>query len=109
MDIIEEKPVAWVAVKKLLETKAKEKELGYEQKNALEHLKKFCQLGSKAAGELETSLAASGKLKEKHIVSILNFLPQTPDELRLLLSYDSVSLSEDERKGILQAVKTAVG
>ena len=109
MEIKNEKPMTFSEVKQILTKREEEKELGYEQKNALEHLKKFCQLGSKAAGELETSLAASGKLKEKHIVSILNFLPQTPDELRLLLSYDSVSLSEDERKGILQAVKTAVG
>jgi DNA-directed RNA polymerase subunit F len=41
MDIIEERFVTWSDAKKILEKKAKEKELGYEQKNALDHLSKF--------------------------------------------------------------------
>ncbi len=108
MDILEERPVSWAEVKKVLEAKAKEKELGYEQKNALEHLKKFCKLGAKANEELTEKLQGIGKLKERQVAAILNFLPQTLDELRLLFAYDAAGLSEDEKKTVLAAVKNAL-
>lgn len=108
MEILEERPVPWVEAKKVLESKAKEKELGYEQKNALEHLKKFSKLGVRAGEELCEKLSGL-RLKERQVAAIMNFLPLTVDELRLLLAYDSASLSEEEKKSILSGVKSAIG
>lgn len=100
-----EKFVSWAEAKKTLEKKAKEKELGYEQKNALEHLRKFSKLSEKAMIEMVGELKKIEKLRERHIVSIANMLPQDSDELRLLFANEIVTLSDEDKKKILSIVK----
>lgn len=91
--------------KKILEKKTKEKELGYEQKNALEFLRKFCKLSEKDASELKEELSKIEKLKEKHIAAIMSFMPEDPDDLKLLFAHEIVTLSDDDKKKILSIVK----
>lgn len=100
-----EKFVSWAEARKTLEKKAKEKELGYEQKNALEHLRKFSKLSEKAMSEMVGELKRIEKLRERHIVSIVNMLPQDSDELRLLFANEIVTLSDEDKKKILSIVK----
>ena len=100
-----ERFVTLAEAKKILEKKAKEKELGYEQKNALEHLRKFSKLSEKEANEMIEELQKIGKLRERHIVAIVNILPMDPDELRLLLSNEVVTLSDEDKKKIISIVK----
>lgn len=100
-----EKFVSWAEAKKSLEKKAKEKELGYEQKNALEHLRKFSKISEKAMSEMVGELKKIEKLRERHIVSIVNMLPQDSDELRLLFANEIVTLSDEDKKKILSIVK----
>jgi DNA-directed RNA polymerase subunit F len=105
MDVKGEKFVSWTEAKKILERKAKEKELGYEQKNALEHLRKFSKLTDKATSDMVEELKKIEKLRDRHIVSVINMLPQDPDELRLLFANEIVTLSDEEKKKILSIVK----
>jgi len=100
-----ERFISWAEAKKILERKAKEKELGYEQKNALEHLRKFSKLSEKAMNGMVEELKKLEKLRERHIVSIVNILPQDLDELRLLFANEIVTLSDDDKKKILSIVK----
>ena len=67
MEIKEEKMITWATARKLLESKEKEskKELGYEQKNALEHLRKFSKLGEKKTKEMLDELGKIERLKER--------------------------------------------
>jgi DNA-directed RNA polymerase subunit F len=105
MEIINERFVSWAEAKKILDKKAKEKELGYEQKNALEHLKKFCKLSEKKTQEIADKLRKIEKLKDRHIINIIAFLPKNMDELRVLFAHEIIELSEDEKKKILNIVK----
>ena len=105
MDIKEEKPIAWAEAKKALEKRAEEKELGYEQKNALEFLQKFSKVSERKAKEMAEELEKINKLKPRHIVSIINHLPQTVDELKGILAHEVLNLSEDEHKKILDIIK----
>jgi DNA-directed RNA polymerase subunit F len=105
MNMLEENVVSHPEAKKLLEKKAKEKELGYEQKNALEHLRKFSKLSEKDARELEEGLRKVERLKPRHIANITNLMPQDENDLKIVFSSDTVSLSEEEKKQILHAVK----
>ena len=105
MDVKEEKYVSWADAKKILDKKAKDRELGYEQKNALEFLKKFSKLPEKKAAEMAEELGKLGKLKEKHIVMIVDMLPKEMEELRVLFANEIITLSEEERKKILAVVK----
>ena len=105
MEIINEKPVSIVEVKKILEAKAKEKKLGYEQNNVLEHLRKFCKLSKKNAEQMIETLSKIEKLKDKHIMTIVNNLPEDLDDLRLLFTNERITISQDDKKKILEIVK----
>jgi len=102
MEIKSEKPVTWVEAKKIMEKKAKERELGYEQKAALDFLRKFTKLKEKEARELEAELKKIEKLSEEERVKIINLLPATEDELNLILETE---LPEEDKKTILKLVK----
>jgi DNA-directed RNA polymerase subunit F len=103
MEIKSEKVTNWVEAKKIL--MKKEKELGYEQKNALEHLRKFCKISEKKVKKMMEELGKLEKLRDKHIVNIINFLPENLDELRVLFAHERVVLSDEDKKKILKIVK----
>lgn len=107
MEIKNEQPVAAAIVKKLLSKREKEKELGYEQKVTLDHLKKFCDFSEKASEDLVEELKGIEKLNDKQIVNIVNLLPQDLDELRLIFANERIDLSDGDKKKILDAVKKA--
>jgi DNA-directed RNA polymerase subunit F len=106
MEIKNEKLINWAEAKSILEKRAKERELGYEQKSALEFLRKFCKLSEKDAEQLTAELVKIEKLKPKNIIAIVNNMPSDTDELKLLVP--DINLTEDEKKAILTAVKKAL-
>jgi len=105
MNVKDEKTVSWAESKKVLSEKEKNKELVYEQKNALEHLRKFCKLPEKKYDKMLEELRRLEKLKERHIASIMNFLPENQNELRTLFANERLVLTEDDKKKILKIVK----
>lgn len=105
MEIESEKPTSSIEVKKILAQKAKEKELSYEQKNALLYLRKFCKLPGQKASRMINELTKVEKLNDRQIINIVNLLPQDLDDLRLLFANERVILSEDEKKQVLDIVK----
>ncbi len=107
MDIKSEQPITWIEVKKLLSDKAKDKELGYEQNIALEHLKKFAKTSQKATGEIIEKLVDIKRLNSTHKTAIANFLPEDLDDLRVLFSNEKLDLSAEEKKKIIDIVKAA--
>ena len=105
MEIVDERFVSWADAKKILEKKSKEKELGYEQKNALEHLRKFSKLTQKARDDMMAQLDKIERLKEKHKTAIMDTLPRDDDELRMLFANDIVTVSDEDKKKIVSIVK----
>ena len=108
MEVIKEELATYARAKKILEKTAEGKELGYEQNNALEFLKKFARLSEKKTQELIEELGKVPKLKDRHKVLIANNLPEDLDDLRVLFAHEIVTLSEDEKKSILSIVKAAL-
>jgi DNA-directed RNA polymerase subunit F len=105
MNVKDEKVVSWAEAKKILSEKEKTRELVYEQKNALEHLRKFCKLPEKKYEKMVEDLKAIEKLKERHIVSIINFLPENQNDLRVLFANERLVLNDDDKRKILKIVK----
>lgn len=105
MEIKEDKVISSVEARKILEKTTKDKELGYEQKNALEYLRKFVKLSEKKAEEMTEELKKIDRLKERHIISIIDHLPQSLDELRLIFSNEPLTLQEEDKKKIIGIVK----
>jgi len=98
MAIIEEKPLTLAEVNTLVGKSEKADEIKL-------FLKSFLKLTEKKALELKEELTKLDliKLKETHIVKIVDFLPESASELNKVLS--DVSLDEEETNKILASVK----
>jgi DNA-directed RNA polymerase subunit F len=106
MNVKDEKTVSWAEAKRLIAEKENKKDFAYEQKNALDHLRKFCRLPDKKYEKIVEELKGMEKLKERHIAAILNFLPETQNELRVLFANDRLVLTEEDKRKILKTVKS---
>ncbi len=91
--------------KELIENREKEGELKYEQKNSLDILKKIAKVGSEKISELITELKKIEKLRDRQVMSIVNFLPEDKDDLRAVLHKDYSVLTDEEIDNILKTVK----
>ena len=105
MKILETKAVPMAVAKEFLLAREKEKELGYEQKLAAEHLKKFARLKADDAKKLVSELEGIIKMSPETLAQVVNLLPKTADELRMVFAKEKFSPSEEEIKKILDAVK----
>jgi len=105
MKVLKEVFIPAVKALKILEEKAKSKELNYVQKNTYDILKKFVKIDEKKAEELKAELSKIEKLREKHIILLIDFLPQDKDELKTVLYKDYNMLKEEEKNQILELLK----
>lgn len=96
--IKESRPISMAEVLKLSEGSEKHDEVKKFMKN-------FDILSSEKAKKLEEELGALGllKLKDEHIVKIVDFVPDTADELNKIVL--EVSLDADEVNKILEVTK----
>ena len=105
MKIVEVKPIPMAEAKEILTAREKDRELGYEQKLAAEHLKKFTKLKPAEAKQFVEDLNSVVRMSAETLATIVNILPQNPDELRLIFSREKFSLKEEEITKILDTVK----
>ncbi len=105
LNIISEEIVPDVKAKVLLETRENEGELKFEQKNSIDVLKRFVKIDSTKVDELIAELKKIEKLRDRQIISIVNFLPEDRDDLRAMLHKDYSSLTDEEIDAVLKTVK----
>ncbi len=104
MKIIESKPVSMSEAKHIMVAREKKGELNYEQKLALEHLKKFTRISEKDAKKMMEEITGIVKMSPQTLIQIINILPKDADELRMIFAREKFSLKEDEIKKILDIV-----
>ncbi|MBU5575268.1 MAG: RNA polymerase Rpb4 family protein [Candidatus Aenigmatarchaeota archaeon] len=106
MKIIEAKPITMGEAKEIMtKVEKNKKELTYEQKLALEHLKKFTKLNEAESIKLLEEINSFIRLSPEIAIQIVNILPKSPDELRLITSRESFILKEEEITKILEIIK----
>ena len=105
MKVVEEKPITMAEAKEIMMEREKKGELGYEQKLAIEHLKKFTKLGKKESEALLEELNSIVRMSPETAIQIVSILPKNPDEVRLAFSKEKFSLTEEEINKILEAVR----
>jgi len=105
IDIVNEVPLTLVEVKeKLQELKGKEKELPLRLNKTMEYLKTFSsRKESKHVTEFQQKLQGLdiSRLRDRHIVKILDIMPKDLDSLRAIFSSENVTLKQDDLKKIL--------
>lgn len=104
MKVINIEPVAMSRAMEVLERREKQGELNYEQKLALEHLKKFTKLSEKDAEKFIKDMSSIIKMSPDTLIQIANIMPGSADELRMIFAREKFSLKEEEIKNILDVV-----
>ncbi len=107
MDILSEQLVTDAEAKEILEKNA-DSEPKYEQKNALEILRKFNSMPSEKIKELMSNLNKIEKLRDRHIIALSNFLPGDKEDLRVILHKEYPTFTEDELNLILETIRKSV-
>jgi len=108
---IEQKSLSLIDVKKVLEKiEKRDKELNYLSNKAKEYLETFVKLDQKQKEELQKKLTGLNltRLKEEHTAKIIDFLPKTVDELKVVLTAYPLSMPKKDQEAIVNAVKEFV-
>ena len=104
-EIISEKPIDINELKKELEKiKKRDKELNFRALRTEEYLQHFTTL--KTPEELFKKLEGLKipRLKEQHIIKIIDILPKTLDELKVILQGYTITVNNENLKKIIDAV-----
>jgi DNA-directed RNA polymerase subunit F len=106
--IIEEKPITLVEVKKSVKKiEKRDEDLNYLTGRTKDYADNFAKLSQKSETELIEKINALNltRLKEEHIVKIVDFLPKTVEELRVVLQAYPLSLPKKDEEAIVKTVK----
>ena len=108
---VEEKPVSLTEVQDLLEKiQKRDIELNYLSNKLKEYLSSFEIATLKQKEELSKKLKGLEltRLKEEHLVKIIDFLPQSEKELKIVLQAYPLSMSKKDMDSIVEVVKGVV-
>jgi len=110
-EIIKETPISMAEMKiELNRLKKTEEELNFRAERTEEYLNTFVELTAAKSIELKKKLTDSGipRLKEIHIVKIMDTLPVTHEEVSNVLQGYTVTITKDNLKKIAELVKEFV-
>lgn len=106
---VEESTIDLSEVKKVLdEVDKRDEELNYRSNKTKEFLEAFCGvISDKNIADLRKKLVDLNltRLKEEHIVKIVDFLPITAQDLKVVLQAYPLSLPKKDQDAIIDVVK----
>lgn len=105
---IEEAPLTLVEVKETLEKIEKSNpELNYRANKTKEYLNTFVEISKEKKEELAKKLLALKlvRLKEAQIAKIIDLLPKTTEELKVILQAYPLTLPKTDQESIVSLVK----
>ena len=106
-EILSEKPTNSAAVKADLEKiKKRDGELSYRANKTLDHLNQTVILTEKQAKDLEKELTELDipRLKENHIQKLIEILPVTLDQIKVVLQGYTLTVTQDNMKKVVDVI-----
>ena len=100
----EKKTVTMSEAAEVLEERKKDGELGYEQKLAFEHLKKFSKLGHADAKKLRAEIIDLG-ISEATATKVVDIIPVDLTQLKQVLIFEKKQLDEELVNSVMKAVE----
>ncbi len=108
LQVINEKPLTMAELKeKLEEIKKRDKEISEKTQKTLIYLNKFTNVKEKEALKLKEDLINLNipRIKEKHIIKIIDLMPKDIESLKLIFSIDNVTVKQEDLQRILEVLK----
>ena len=110
-EILKEQPINMVELKEEIDTiKKRDKEQRPTSLKTEEFLNQFVVLSPKKAKELEEKLRALkiSRLKDEFIIKIIDVMPTTVEDLKILLQGYVVSINQEGMKKIIDVINEFV-
>ncbi|MEM1657715.1 MAG: RNA polymerase Rpb4 family protein [Candidatus Jordarchaeales archaeon] len=104
LKILSEKYLTLAEVKELLEKRESEGRLNYTQRVTLDYVRLFSKLPADKSRKLVDLLVEKYGLKESTATQIVNVLPQTIDELRVFLAYETKTFGREELESMVNII-----
>ena len=107
-EVIQETPILMSELKEEIDKiKKKSEKLNFRAEKTEEYLNQFSILSSKKSLELKAKLEKLSipRLKEEHLIKIIDLLPGSIEELKSTLSGYTVTITNDNLKKIATAIK----
>lgn len=109
LDVQSLNPVTMTELKAKLESlKGASKDVNFRAGKVLEFLNELHLIDAQRADELKKKIAELNvpRLKEKHIVKIIDLMPATPDDLKALLVGENITVKQDDLVRIVDVLKS---
>ena len=106
--ISQENPLTLLDVKRRIEVvKKRDKELGFRGKKINEYLEIFGKEDEKKQAEMKKKIEELNisRLKEKHIIKILDIMPENMDGLKSVFVGEPVTIKPEDLQRILECLK----
>ena len=107
IEVIEETPLSLLEVREAVESiNKRDKVLSPKSTKVLDYISKVNNLKTKEFNELKKKLQECGveRLKEKHIVKLLDIMPKDIDSIKAVFAGDSVILKQEDLKKIQECL-----
>ncbi|MCX6711710.1 MAG: hypothetical protein NT139_01570 [Candidatus Woesearchaeota archaeon] len=107
IEVLNERSVSLSELKeKLEEIKKRDKELTFRANKVKEYLDVFTKLKPKEFQDFKAKIEALQipRLKDKHIIKILDIMPKDLDSLKTVLSAENLAIKPEEIKRILECL-----
>ena len=109
--IIKEESLSLIDVKDAVKSiEKRDTELGFLSQKTKEYLDSFVNLTKKDKKSLQDGLKKLEltRLKHEHMIKIIDFLPQTDEELKTVLQAYPLTLPKKDKEAIITEVKKVV-
>jgi DNA-directed RNA polymerase subunit F len=104
--VLEESPLSLTDLKKSLKGLQAEAPLSFRGEKTNTYLESFALYSDKESQEIVQKIAALNipRLKDRHIVKVVDVMPKDLDSLRLLLSTETLTIKDEDLKKILDVI-----
>ena len=106
--ILKQEPLTLSEVMELLGERAEDGDFNYTQRVALDHATKFSRLGLEQTTQLCAKLESEFDLDLASSVQICNILPETVDELKIIISERYSDIDQSTLEAILKLIEEIV-
>ncbi len=110
-NIVSETPMSMAELKDRLESvRKRDKELNFRAQKTMEYLEQFVKLNAEKAAELKAKIEKLeiSRLKEQQVQKIIDILPSSVNDVKLVLQGYAVSVTNENIKKIADTVKEFV-
>lgn len=111
LKIVSERPLSLIDTKeKLNAIKKRDSDLGNKASKSFEYLNAFVHINKKQAEQLAAKIGELNipRLRDRHIVKIIDMMPQDLDSLKIIFSGDNITIKQEDLNRILDVIKENV-